>query len=339
MNPIDYSTVASSDLDLSSGSMEQVQKTSSSEQIISSEIVDLSSENTQPSVELVKPVLLEDLQYNSGVVQQNLVDSQSSLDNEHPSSVDAQPSSFDAQSSSAETTPSSVDAQLDSVKTTPSLVDVQHSSVDTKPSSVDTKPSSEDAQSSSVDVVVTPSSEIIHLDSVVSTPSSETIHLDPVVSTPSSETIHLDPVVSTPNSETIHLDSVVSTPDSKTLSLPSENDTGAETNSHALIIKPNFIVSPVKSLNLSPPNPPSRQRLVSPLRPVPGSLQGEEKDVKVSPLRPVPGSLQGEEKDVKVSPPSKIPSRKNSPSISLTEDLRKLENRLERYISKVELID
>ena len=297
MNPIDYSTVASSDSDLSSGSMEQVQKTSSSEQIISSEIVDLSSENTQPSVELVKPVLLEDLQYNSGVVQQNLVDSQSSLDNEHPSSVDAQPSSFDAQSSSAETTPSSVDVQLDSVKTTPSLVDVQHSSVDTKPSSVDTKPSSEDAQSSSVDVVVTPSSEIIHLDSVVSTPNS------------------------------------------KTLSLPSENDTGAETNSHALIIKPNFIVSPVKSLNLSPPNPPSRQRLVSPLRPVPGSLQGEEKDVKVSPLRPAPGSLQGEEKDVKVSPPSKIPSRKNSPSISLTEDLRKLENRLERYISKVELID
>ena len=300
MNPIDYRTVAMSVSDQSSSRMEQVQKTSSSEQIISSEMVDLSSENTLPNVELVKPVLLGDLQFNSEVVQQNSVDAQSSLDN-------AQPSSFDAQSSSVERTPSSVDAQLDSVKTKPSLVDVQHSSVDTNSSSETEQPNSEDAQSSSVDIV--------------STPSSETMHL-----------------VSTPNSETLSLPSENET-GAETLSLPSENDTGAEANSQAFIIKPNSIVSPVKSLNLSPPHPPSRQRVVSPLRPVPGSLQGEEKYVKISPLRPVPCSLQGEEKDVKVSPPSRIPSRKNSPSISLTEDLRKLENRLERYLSKVELID
>ena len=77
---------------------------------------------------------------------------------------------------------------------------------------------------------------------------------------------------------------------------------------------PSPLVAPVHSL--SPPHPSSHAH-------------------QLSPPRSAPGSTDSEEKDLKVSPPSRIPSRKNSPSVSITEDLRKLENRLERYISKV----
>ena len=36
-----------------------------------------------------------------------------------------------------------------------------------------------------------------------------------------------------------------------------------------------------------------------------------------------------------LSPPTRIPSRKNSSGTSMSEDLRNLESKLERYISKV----